>query len=55
MATVDEEARRRGVEEIRLDYWLFNSSARGFFGSLGYVPYSERARRPLDPGLGDQQ
>ena len=55
MATVDEEARRRGVEEIRLDYWLFNSSARRFFGALGYVPYSERARRAVAPGLSDQQ
>jgi len=33
---------------------LFNSPARGFFGDLGYVPYSERARR-VAPGLSDQQ
>ncbi len=50
VATVDEEARRRGVDETGLDYWLFNSPARGFFGSLGYVPYSERARGPSTPG-----
>jgi len=50
MATVDEEARRRGVEEIRLDYWLFNSPASRFFGALGYVPYSERVADPSRPG-----
>ena len=29
MSALDDEARRLGVDEIRLDFWSFNSSARG--------------------------
>lgn len=48
MASMDEEAQRRRLCEIRLDYWSFNDVARRFFTSLGYEPYQERARRRLD-------
>jgi ribosomal protein S18 acetylase RimI-like enzyme len=47
VTTVQDEARRRTVDEVRLDYWSFNSSAKRFFSALGYMPYNERARRPV--------
>ncbi len=47
MTAVDDEARRRGLDEVRLDYWSFNSRARRFFGSLGFQPFNERTRRAL--------
>jgi ribosomal protein S18 acetylase RimI-like enzyme len=47
MQAVEVEARARGMDDIRLDYWSFNERARGFFATLGYEPYNERARLPL--------
>jgi ribosomal protein S18 acetylase RimI-like enzyme len=48
MAAVEAEARLRGINEIRLDFWTFNERAKHFFCSLGYEPYNERARLRLD-------
>ena len=47
VSTVEEEARRRGVDEVRLDYWSFNEPAQRFFAALGYAPYNVRARRSV--------
>jgi len=52
---LEDEGRRRAVEEIRLDYWSSNSSARRFFDALGYAPYNERARRPVHDAASDQR
>lgn len=45
VSTVEEEARWREVDEVRLDYWSFNEPAQRFFAAMGYEPYNVRARR----------
>ena len=50
MSAVETEARRQGVDDIRLDYWTFNAAAREFFGAMGYEPYNVRARLALEYG-----
>ena len=50
-ATEEEAPPGRGRDP--LDYWSFNSSERGSFTALGYVPHNERVRRPVDGGHTD--
>jgi len=47
MQAVEQEAKRQGIGEVRLDYWEFNENARRFFASLGYQPFNVRARKQL--------
>jgi ribosomal protein S18 acetylase RimI-like enzyme len=44
---IEDEAQRRGIENLRLDYWTFNEQAKRFFASLGFEPFNERARKAL--------
>ncbi len=49
MAAVDEEARRRGLDEVALDYWSFNTGAQQFYASLGFRAVMTHARRGIPP------
>ena len=50
---VTEECRRRGVVDIELDVWGFNSGAQEFFESSGFVPYSTKMRLSHNQPLKD--
>jgi ribosomal protein S18 acetylase RimI-like enzyme len=44
---MEDEAQRRSIDDLRLDYWTFNEQARRFFSSLGFEPFNERVRKSL--------
>lgn len=44
LAAVREAARARGVAEVRLEVWAFNSGARAFWERHGFAPYQLRMR-----------
>lgn len=47
LRAVESEARARGLADIALDHWSFNSEASAFFSSLGFESYNVRMRRSL--------
>lgn len=51
MRVVEEEAARRQLDELHLDYWSFNDRVRRLFASLGYAPYNIRAAKLVAPPL----
>jgi RimJ/RimL family protein N-acetyltransferase len=44
------EARRRGIRDIELSSWAFNTDARGVFERLGFTPKVIRFERMLGQG-----
>jgi ribosomal protein S18 acetylase RimI-like enzyme len=48
MLRVNELARAEGIEQVLLDTWSFNSTAKKFFGDLGFVVFNERMRLEVD-------
>jgi ribosomal protein S18 acetylase RimI-like enzyme len=42
---VQEECANRGIPNIELDVWAFNSQAQRFFQSLGFELYASKMRR----------
>ncbi|SCL31396.1 GNAT family N-acetyltransferase [Micromonospora inyonensis] len=47
MAAAEEEARRRGLKDLRLDFWSFNEAAGRFFQEHGFDAYNIRMRRAI--------
>lgn len=47
MRAVEDEAARRQLDEIRLDFWSFNDRAECFFAGLGYAPYNVRVSKAV--------
>ncbi len=43
-----ELARSEGIDQVMLDTWSFNTTAKKFFAGLGYVVFNERLRIDVD-------
>ena len=48
MLKVNELAKSKGIEQVLLDTWSFNTTAKKFFGDLGFVVLLERMRLKVD-------
>ncbi len=48
MLRVSELARSEGIKQVLLDTWSFNTTAKKFFGDLGFVIFNERMRLEVD-------
>ena len=47
---VEQEASKRHIDRIALDYWAFNEEAKVFFESMGYEVFNVRMRKTSGEG-----